>query len=839
MDEILSFGQWLKARRKALDLTQEDLAQRIACALITIQKMEADERRPSKQIAALLAHELSVPSEERAAFIRFARAPEQVALSDAFQRAAPWRTRERRHTNLPALPAILFGRDEDVAAIKHRILNDRVRLLTLIGPAGIGKTSLAVRAAEELLDEFDDGVFFVALAPITDPELVVLTIARTLDVTERAGEFPLARLKKHLAAKRMLLVLDNLEQVIAAAPQLGELLAACPWLRLLVTSRASLHLRAERAYLLRPLVVPDPRQLPPLDTLSQIPAVALLVDRAQVVQPAFSVTTENAPALAEICARLDGIPLAIELIAARLGPLSPETVLARLAAGRPAYKLLTRGPRDLPARQRTLHHALRWSYELLDEQERVLFARLGVFVGGFTGETVEAVRAAEWVKRGSLQKRLQSLADKSLIVQLTRAPGIRRWMLFELIREFALEQLEHNGEAEAIRQQHAAYFCALAETAEPYLGAPEQEQWLQQLDTERNNLRAALSWANERGQHELLLRMAAALRAYWETRGDLTEGRKWLELALARTESVPTRAPILVRAKLLQGAGTLAQRQGENARTRELYEEALELFRAMGDTRGTADLLGRLGEVALEHGALSEAQGFFEASIPLLQQVGDQERVAFALIALGHLAMQNGAYELANVHLEASLRLHREAKHHWGIANALIGLGDAARCQGDYARAWSCYDESLALLRALGHKGGTSAALANLGYVASHRNDLEGAAKFFRESLELARELGFKSGIANCLGGFGGLAKAAGQSVLAARLLGAAEALEQETGAQAWAADRAEFQRVANELCTDLTPSEFSVAWNEGRAMESERALADALTLGAIIESGA
>jgi predicted ATPase/class 3 adenylate cyclase len=481
----------------------------------------------------------------------------------------PLRTLESRPNNLPLQPTPLIGRQREVAEVIDRVQSEEVRLLTLIGPGGMGKTRLALQAAGDLLEEFEDGVFFVALATITDPDLVPSTVAGPLGVKESAQQPLIESLKNYLQKKHLLLLVDNFEQVLDGASVVGELVAACPTLKVLATSRTPLRLYGEQEYPVPPLALPDPRVLPPLEVFTQYEAVRLFVERARSVQPNFEVTNESAPAVAEICARLDGLPLAIELAAARVRLLPPQKMLQRLGN---RLKLLKGGARDLPTRQQTLRGTIDWSYDLLEEDEKTLFGRLSVFAGGRTLEAIEEICDPEGDLVDGLE-RVESLLEKSLLRQEEGPKGEPRFVMLETVHEYAREKLVESGEAEEIQRAHAEYFLALAEEAAPRLRTPEDRQWLERLETEHDNLRAALSWALERGESELALRLGGALGIFWHGHGHLSEGRNWLEEALATDE----RASAVARVKALEALFWLTYDQWDLDRAEAVAQEGLKL----------------------------------------------------------------------------------------------------------------------------------------------------------------------------------------------------------------------------------------------------------------------
>lgn len=702
----------------------------------------------------------------------------------------PLRTLDLHPHNLPAQPTPLVGREKELRETLERLQQERVRLLTLTGPGGIGKTRLALQLAAEQIESFPDGVFFVNLAPLTDPALLPSAVAQAIGVREEA-ERPLTEtLRAHLQGKRLLLVLDNFEQITPAAPLVAELLGGAAGLKVLVTSRIPLHLRGEQEYPVPPLALPDLHHLPPLGRLTQYAAVRLFIERAQGVKPDFAVTSENAPAVAEICVRLDGLPLAIELAAARIRILPPQAMLARL---HDRLKLLTGGARDLPERHQTLRGAIEWSYDLLSEDEKRLLRRLAVFLGGRTLEAIEQVCNGEGdPSAGSgqgldLLEGVSSLVDKSLLRQEENAEGEPRFLMLETIHEYALEKLEESAEAEEIGRRHAEFFLALAEEAEPQLWGAAQGQWLVRLEAEHANLRAAISRTLARGEDELAGRLAGALWGFWTARDQLREGRRWYAEMLAREGLSPR-----TRAKALYGAGGLAWRQGELAVAQPLFEESLALCRELEDARGIATALSGLGILAGERDEIDRAQALYEEALARCRELGETGQVATLLNNLGTLADR----------------------------------------RQEYARAESLYRESLGLARQAGHADGVSLALLNLAELARRQGDLPGARAHLRESLHNARDIGH---VRRATGGLASLAQllaAAGAGERAARFFGAVEARFAAMGTHVDAAERPEYERDLAGARAQLEPEVWERLFLEGAAWSLEEAIAYALEEG-------
>src|SRR5215212_8057889 len=566
----------------------------------------------------------------------------QLTAPDLPSEFPPLRTLETHTNNLPLQTTPLIGREREVKAVCGLLRSPEPRLLTLLGPGGTGKTRVGLQVAAELVDDFEDGVFFVPIAAITDPTLVAPTIARVLGLSEGGAQPPEDLLEGFLRDRQTLLLLDNLEQVLEAAPVVDRLLSTAASLKILATSRTPLGLYGEYEFPIPPLSLPDPESLPPLENLTEYEAVRLFVERARAVRPDFSLAEDNAPAVVEICERLDGLPLAIELAAARIKLLPPQVLLDRLGN---RLKLLTGGARNLPERQRTLRNAIEWSYGLLDEGEKMLFGRLAVFSGGATLEAIEAVCDAERDLPTDVFEGASSLLDKSLLRQEEEAADEPRLVMLETIHEFADVKLEGSGEAEAVRRAHAEYFLALAEEAEPMLWGAEDAAWLERLEQEHDNMRAALSWAIEHEEATLALRVGAALRWFWYMEGYYGEGRRWLEAALGKDWGA---AAAEARARALEGVGWLAEGQGDFDRGQAAAEEGLKVSAeaGLGDVV-VADLLDVLGDAARHRGDYERAAELLEKSLALHRTAGGTRGVAWTLGGLANVSSERGDYEQA------------------------------------------------------------------------------------------------------------------------------------------------------------------------------------------------
>jgi non-specific serine/threonine protein kinase len=730
--------------------------------------------------------------------------------------------------NLPVAVTSFVGREQEIAEIKRMLSS--ARLVTLSGPGGCGKTRLGLEVARDVLVNFADGVWLVDLAALGDAALVPQAVATVLGVREKPGRPLTETLTDYLRVRQLLLVLDNCERVVEACATLVDAwLRACPDLRVLATSREILRLSGEREFLVPPLALPDPHQPVRVDVISRCEAIDLFVQRAQAVKRNFTLDDANASVVIDICARLDGLPLAIELAAARIKLLSPQAILARLEN---RFTFLRSDARDLPARQQTLQATIDWSYDLLDTNEKVLFRRLAVFKGGRTLEAVETVCNPAKTSDGiaplqiDVLDGLESLLDQSLLQQEAGLDEEPRFMMLVTIHEYAAERLEESGEAKTLRRRHAAYFLELAEEAEPALTGPDQVMWLNRLETEHNNLRAVLRWAIESQAAETGLRLAGALRQFWSVRGYYSEGRDWLArlLALAGPSERTT-----VRAKALLGAGALAYHQGDYASVRTFWEESLAIQRELQDRQGVANLLNNLGVVTQVQGDYAAACALFEESLAIFRELGDRRSIANSLNSLGIVARNQGDLTAARALFEENLAIFRELGDKRSIANSLNSLGIVARNQGDLTAARALFEESLAIRQELGDKQGVANLLNNLGLVAENQGDYMLARSLLRESLMTLRELGDRLNIAKLLESLASLATVQAQPQDALRLAGAAAALRESIGAPLSPADRIELERHLETARRASGEEASAQALADGRAMTLEQAIEYAL----------
>jgi len=728
-----------------------------------------------------------------------------------------------RRDNLPIALSSFIGRTRELAEVRR--LLGTTRLVALTGAGGGGKTRLALAVATAVVPEYPDGVWLVELAALTDRAQVVQAVAAALGVCEEPQRPLTATLVDALRARTLLLVLDNCEHLLDSCAQLATtLLSACPRLRILATSREALGVAGETSWLVPSLSLPDPQHVLTRMELVEAEAVGLFVERAAAALPTFRLTPENASDVVQVCRRLDGIPLAIELAAARVKVLSMAQLAARLDD---CFRLLSAGGWTAVPRQQSLRATIDWSYALLAEPERALFRRLSVFAGGWTLEAAEVVCAGDCLAGDEVLEALAHLVDKSLVVVERQDGGPVRYRLLEAVRQNSHEKLRESGEAESIERQHAHFFLALAEAAEQELRGAQQVVWLDRLEREHDNVRGALAWSQAaRDGAEVGLRLAGALWLFWLLRGNLSETRASLRGLLGRPEM---HAPTVARAKALYVAGLLAGAQSDFAPACMLLEESLALGQALEDKHAIAYARNWLGIVASLQGDNLAARVLLAGSLALLQDLGNKWDIAWALSRLADIDLYLGDYTRAAVSLEASLALARQVGDHFVLGHVLLSLGYAAHLQGDNMRAAACYEESLARFRALNNTWGIAAVLHTLGYVLRTQGDNVQAAVCFSESLTRYWKMGHKEGTSLCLNGFAGVAGEMGQPVRAARLFGAAEALRETIGLSRQSDERAIYDRSVAAVRAQLEEAAFAAAWAEGRAMPLEQAIAEAL----------
>jgi predicted ATPase/class 3 adenylate cyclase len=781
----------------------------------------------------------------------------------------PLKSLDRQTHNLPSQLTPFIGREALAAETRGRLQQRGVRLLTLTGPGGAGKTRLALQVAADLVEAYADGVWFVPLAPVASAGMVKATIAGTLGIRESSTDSIEATLRAHLRPKHLLLVLDNFEHVVDASPLVADLLSHCPDIQVLVTSRAPLHISGEYELPIPPLELP-PADIPlRLDDALASEAVRLFVDRARAVQSNFELTEDNAETVVAICRRLDGLPLAIELAASRVRLLPPKAILARLDS---RLTLLTGGGRDRPERQQTLRGAIAWSHDLLEHSEQILFRRLAVFAGGWTLDAAEAVVSFEIDPPLAVFDGLDALHNTSLIRRHESADrdaaSDPRFVMLQTIQEFATEQLVASGELARAKDAHASWFLDLATAAEPHLAGPSAVSWLDRLESEHDNLRGALDWLRAEGDGERAVTLAAALSRFWWLRGHVAEGRDQLQKALGSDGS----AASVARAVALDGAGVLAETQGDYDRAEALHRESLALSRQRGDKTGIARALGNLGVVAFDRGDDDQATTMIEESLAMAREIGDQLLVATALNDLGIVAQDRGDLDRAGVHFQESLALRRLAWSGSEIARSLNNLGGVALDRGEYGRACQLFSESVSLYRDAGDRWGVAGALIGLAVAIHRQGDPSRAAALLEESLSLFREVGDlrSAGLvalnladalrdSNDLGqaivhyrtalvefaaaddrarvalvflGLGDVMVRMGQFENAAKLLGAASVLKpgEEPDSGGSSPEIANLNDDLNAIRGALGEDAFTGAWDAGRALSLDAAVQTALS---------
>jgi predicted ATPase/DNA-binding XRE family transcriptional regulator len=779
-----SFGFWLRLQRKALDLTREELAERVGYSAATIRKIEDEERHPSAQVVERLAEVFRIPQNERTDFLRFARGDWSSVPVDT-EGDQPWRASGKSpRSNIPATTTSLIAREKEIALVREYLSREDIRLVTLMGPPGIGKTRLSIEAARASLHEFRDGVFFVALAPLEDPDLIASAITQALGFVGAKNISTLEQLKQGIADKHVLLVLDNCEHLIEAVALLAsDLLSACSHLKILATSRESLRISGEWLYAVPAFDLPADRSSLELESASKYPALTLFAERARAVRSDFSLNADNLETIIAICARLDGLPLVIELIAARMRLMSPQALLDRLSG---QFVLTADGMRAASERQKTLHNAIDWSYKLLPPEEQKLFAYLSVFSGSFTLEAVEALFSRD-VTEKLLPNLLALLLDKSLL-KLARDPedpGMGRYTMLVTIREYARECLQEMGEKLEIHNRHVAYFLKLAENAAKELRGPNQLEWLSRLQSDRDNLCTALDWAIETGQTETALQMARKLDLFWHMRGDHIEGLQWLQRVLDMPQT-------------------------------PLFPEA------------HAEALAQMAQHIWLQTGEKEARPSAEQALSIARAHHDKHNTARALIVLGQVQIYEGNFAAAEMALEEGKILFHEVGDTWGYAHAMACHALAARYQNDWTTANILNQQTLSLFREVGDRYFQGVSLRDQGIRLVQQGHIKQAIEVFKESLSLAQQLDSKYEIAVVLRRMGEAEQYAGNPARTMVLSWAARNVFDSIGA--WQQKlETDFEKRMAACRAALGEEAFNEAVEKGRAMTMEEAIEYAL----------
>jgi predicted ATPase/transcriptional regulator with XRE-family HTH domain len=782
MMETHSFGSWLRLKRKALDLTRERLAQHVGCSAGTVQKLEEEERRPSAQMAERLAEIFNIPPNEQPAFIRFARGELQFGMTSA-KEDSPWNVSAKLlPSNLPTMVTSLIGREKEIAEVHNYLLSPDVRLVTLVGPPGIGKTRLSIESARTALSDFPNGVFFAALAPLDSPALIAVTVAQAMGYVGAGNVSTVEQLKEGIGNKQLLIVLDNCEHLIEDVASLASaLLSVCPRLKILASSRESLRVPGEWLYPVQALDNPGEDSAVDMDAVLNFPALTLFAERARAVRPNFAIEADNVKAISAICKQLDGLPLAIELVAARMRLITPQALLEHL---HDQFSLPANETRAVPARQKSLNNAIDWSYQLLSEDEQKLFSYLSIFSGGFTLEAAETIFSRAFRDK-TVSALIASLFDKSLLQRSFDASGEARYIMLGTIQEFARQRLRETNQEAEIRNWHLAYFLDFAGQSEQALRGPDQPQWLKRLNSMHDNLRVALDWATETDQTETALEMARRLWWFWSKRSEFNEGSQWLGRVLALRD-----APLFS----------------------DLY----------------ANVLTQLAHhTELQLGGKA-ARPLIEQALPIARAHGNPQTLANALMVFGLVLTFEENFDAARSALEESIGLFQEMQDTWGYAVALMSLAYLAYRKEDRASAFVLNEQALSAFRDLGDQYFQSVCLYEIGSFRAKQGDWKDGLAQLRESLRISRELDSKYEIASGLLRFAEAGQHIGQIANAVKLYYAAKNVSDSIGA--WQPDdELKLDEYLTPCRLALSKTEFEAAVEEGRAMTMEQAIAYAL----------
>lgn len=809
------FGTWLRARRRSLDLTRDKLAACAGCSPATIEKVENGERKPSRQIAELLARCLKIPESLTADFVQFARGGASIdGLLTEHETPHP---KPGGAIALPSAPTEFIGRAAEVEAVRDLLRSRGVRLVTIIGPPGIGKTRLSLEAASGLGANFQDGVYFVPLSGLTSANFVIPTIASVLGVRAVQHQTLLESVVSALRGKHVLLVLDNFEQLLPAASDIAALLAGAADLKALVSSRAALRVYGEHTFSVPPMTLPDSGAQTSEQELLEYEAVSLFVKRARAANREFALSAENASQVVAICRRLDALPLAIELAANRARVLTAGQILDRLGA---SLDLLAGGASDLPSRQQSLRGAIGWGYDVLAPREQQLFRVMSVFVGGCTLDALEKQSLAEGPGELGLVDSITTLVDSSLVRQQSGVVGARFSML-DTIAEYAMEQLIANREVAQARHDHAHYFLSLVEKAEPNLQGGDQAGWLAQLDVEQANIRSAYDYFREVKDGLSLARLVSSLRRFWYLRGDFLQGREWLTAALDHAEGLPDE----VLAKVLHGLGTVTWSMGEMVEAEGYFEQSLTIWRRLGDKRGIANMLNNIGIILQPMGKYKQARERHSEGLRLYRELGDGWSIALSLANLGLVALDSGEYAEAEKLLQESLAVRREVGDEQGIAQSLNNLGMVARCVGDLERSCALHKESLEMFRRMGDRRSMGLAMSYLANALLDSGSPE-ARTYLLDSLALFKESGVRTGMASSFEGLAQLASKDGEWKQAALLFGVAERMRDELKVGMFPFNRSGYARWKEQTFSELGADEFNAAYLRGRSLGIEEAFA-------------